>query len=163
MLPAVALGIARSYWMPLVASLGGAAAYAIVAVQTHAYGVSEQLHWVYDHRPVATNVPFGAWYRAALGESARYVISETIRTVIPLLAIAAAIYGVWRPSTRAQMAVLLGAGIACLAAVPFNPVPSSFPRVVLLPLVPVFCAIAQCAGEALLVRKTEKATAASAA
>jgi hypothetical protein len=47
------------------------------------------------------------------------------------------------------MAVLVAAGIACLVAVPFNPVPSSFGRVVMLPLVPVFCAIAQCALEAL--------------
>jgi hypothetical protein len=55
------------------------------------------------------------------------------------------------------MAVLAGAAIACAVAVPFNPVPSSFARVVLLPLIPVFCAIAQCAGEAVLLRKNEKA------
>jgi hypothetical protein len=148
-LPALALGIVRAYWMPLAASLGGVAAYAIVAVLTHAYGVSEQLRWVYEHRPSASHLPFALWYRASLLGSVRYVIVETVRMVIPLVVIAGAIYGMLRANTRAQMAVLAAAAIACLVAVPFNPVPSSFGRVVLLPLIPVFCAIAQCAGEAL--------------
>jgi hypothetical protein len=40
--------------------------------------------------------------------------------------------------------VLLAAALACLIAIPFNPVPSALARVVLFPLLPVFCAIAQC-------------------
>jgi hypothetical protein len=70
--------------------------------------------------------------------------------------IAAAVYGVWRRSTRADMWVLVAAAVACLVAVPFNPVPSSFARVIVLPLVPVFCGIAQCAAQALLVRASVK-------
>jgi len=144
-LPALALGIARAYWAPLLASLGGVAAYVIVAFDIRAYGISEQLRWIYDNRPAATNVPFSTWYREALFGSVRYVVVETVRLVIPLIAIAAAVYGLWHANTRAQMAVLAGAAIACVIAVPFNPVPFSFARVVLLPLIPVFCAIAQCA------------------
>lgn len=156
-LPALALGIVRGLWMPLLASLGGVVAYLAVAAATHAYGVSEQLRWVYDHRPSAVNVPFSAWYRSSLAESIRFVAAETVRTVIPLVMIIAAAYGLWRRRTRAEMAVLVAAAIACLIAVPFNPVPSSFARVIMLPLIPVFCGIAQCAAEALLARTTAKA------
>jgi len=152
-LPALAIGIVRASWAPLAASLGSVAAYAAVAIATHAYGISEQLHWVYDHRPTITNDSFRAWYESALLSSIRYVIAEAVRTVVPLLMIAAAAYGWWRTRTRAEMAVLAAGGIACLIAVPFNPVPSSFERVLLLPLVPVFCAIAQCTAEALLVKR----------
>lgn len=151
-LPALAIGIVRASWAPLVASLGSVAAFAVVAIATHAYGISEQLHWVYDHRPAATNEAFGAWYRGALKSSVVFVVAQTIRTVVPLLMIVAAAYGLSRSATRAQMAVLVGAAVACLIAVPFNPVPSSFARVLLLPLIPVFCAIAQCTIEALLVK-----------
>jgi hypothetical protein len=55
------------------------------------------------------------------------------------------------------MAVLAAAAVACLIAVPFNPVPSSLARVVMLPLVPVFCAIAQCTIERILAQKAAQA------
>jgi hypothetical protein len=151
-LPAIALGVVRSSWLPLAASLGGVVAYAGVAVATHAYGINEQLHWVYEHRPAATSESFGAWYRGALLSSIRFVVFESVRTIVPVLAVIAAVYGVWRSRTRAECAVLAAAGIACLIAVPFNPVPSSFTRVLLLPLIPVFCAIAQCVLEPALER-----------
>ena len=150
-LPALALGVVRGAWAPLLASFGGVAAFAVVAAATHAYGISEQLYWVYDHRPgAATNISFGEWYRGALTGTVKFVVVQTIRTVVPLLAIAAAIYGLRREASRAHMAVLAAAGIACLVAVPFNPVPSSLARVLLLPLIPVFCGIAQCAIESLV-------------
>jgi hypothetical protein len=156
-LPALAIGIVRASWAPLIASLGSVAAYAIVAFATHAYGVSEQLHWIYDHLPAATKASFSAWYRSAVFSSIRFVIVETVRTVVPLVMIAAAAFGLWRSWTRAEMAVLAAAAIACLIAVPFNPVPSSFARIILLPLIPVFCAIAQCAVEPLIEGRTAKA------
>jgi hypothetical protein len=148
-LPALVFGVLRASWAPLVASLGGVAAYLVVAFATHAYGISEQLRWVYEHRPEGSTQTFGAWYRSALVDSARFVIAQAVRTIVPVVMIAASIYGLSRSRTRTDMAVLVAAGIACLVAVPFNPVPSSFGRVVMLPLVPVFCAIAQCALEAL--------------
>ncbi|HKU66749.1 MAG TPA: hypothetical protein VJP85_03140 [Candidatus Baltobacteraceae bacterium] len=152
-LPALVIGVARSSWVPLAASLGSVAAFGAGAIATHAYGISEQLHWVYDHRPnAASGISFSQWYRDALVSSIRFVAVQTVRTVVPLVMIAAAIYGLRRSATRIEMAVLAAAGIACLAAVPFNPVPSSFARVLLLPLVPVFCAITQCVVEALLVK-----------
>jgi 4-amino-4-deoxy-L-arabinose transferase-like glycosyltransferase len=157
-LPAIALGLVRGIWTPFAATFTGVASFLAVAVATHAYGISEQLHWVYDHRPAATDVSFGAWYRASLFSSVRFVIAESIRTVIPALMVIAAVYGLWHKRTRPEMAVLTAAGIACLIAVPFNPVPSSFARVVMLPLVPVFCAIAQCTIEAVL-QKTVQAPA----
>jgi hypothetical protein len=156
-LPAIAIGVVRSAWTPLLATCSGVAAYTTTAIATHAYGISEQLHWVYDHRPNASHVSYGSWYRQALLSSARYVVAETIRLIVPLLMIAAAAYGLWRSRTRADMAVLTAAGVACLIAVPFNPVPSSLARVVMLPLVPVFCAIAQCTVEQLLAQKAAQA------
>jgi hypothetical protein len=161
-LPALTIGAVRGAWAPLLASLGSVAAFLAVAISTHAYGIGEQLHWVYDHRPNATSVSFGAWYRSALLSSVRSVIVETIRTVVPLLMIAAAAYGLWRSRTRAEMAVLAAAAVACLIAVPFNPVPSSFSRVVLLPLVPVFCGIVQCVLEPLLANQARTAETADA-
>lgn len=154
-LPALAIGIVRASWLPLLASFGGVAAYGEVAFATHAYGISEQLHWVYAHRPDASGTPFAAWYRAALFASVRFLVVETVRTVVPLLVIGAAAYGLWHSRTRAHMLVLAAAAAACLIAVPFNPVPSSLGRVVLLPLVPVFCGIALCAAEAALERGPE--------
>ncbi len=156
-LPAFAIGVVRASWAPLVASLGSVFAYVAVALATHAYGISEQLHWVYDHRPDATAVPFKAWYRSALYSSIRFVVVETVRTVLPLAMIAVAAYGLWRSRTRAEMAVLAAAAIACLVAVPFNPVPSSFTRVLLLPLIPVFCAMVQCVAEPLLAKQAPAA------
>jgi 4-amino-4-deoxy-L-arabinose transferase-like glycosyltransferase len=156
-LPALAIGIVRASWAPLIASLGSVAAYAIVAFATHAYGVSEQLHWIYDNLPNGTKASFPAWYRGALSSSIRFVVVETARTIVPLIMIAATVFGLWRSRTRAEMAVLAAAAIACLIAVPFNPVPSSFARIILLPLVPVFCAIAQCAIEPLIEGRTAKA------
>ncbi len=156
-LPALVLGIVRTSWTPLLASLGGVVAFGIVAFATHAYGIVEQLHWVYDHRPETSNASFTAWYRGALGATVRYTLVETVRTVIPLVMIVCAAFGLRRADTRAQMAVLAAAAIACLIAIPFNPVPSSLARVVGLPLIPVFCAIAQCVAEALLLQRAVKA------
>jgi len=153
-LPALAIGIVRASWAPFAASLGSVAAYGVVAVLTHAFGVSEQLRWIYNNLPSSTKASFSAWYASAVLSSVRYVAVETVRGIVPLLAIAAAIYGLWRPGTRAAMAVLAAAAIACLIAVPFNPVPSSFARVLVLPLVPVFCAMAQCVSEAVLEKRT---------
>lgn len=155
--PALAIGIVRGLWMPLAASFAGVLAFAGVAIATHAYGVSEQLRWVYDHRPAATDVSFSAWYREALTSSVRFVIAQMVRTVVPLIMLGAAIYGLWRTRTRADMTVLAAAALATLVAVPFNPVPSSLARVVLLPLIPVFCAITQCTIEAMAAQKTATA------
>ena len=75
---------------------------------------------------------------------------------MPVVMIAAVVYGLMRRATRAQMCVLAASGVACLVAIPFNPVPSSFARVVMLPLIPVFCGIAQCAAEAVLARTDQR-------
>lgn len=154
-IPAFAIGVVRSAWTPLLASLGGVAAYVAVAIATHAYGISEQLHWVYDHRPNASSVSYGVWYRGALASSVRFVAVETVRLIVPLLAIAATVYGLLQRRTYAHMVVMAAAVVACLIAVPFNPVPSSLARVVLLPLIPVFCAIAQCTVEHVFQKTAE--------
>lgn len=157
-LPALALGVVSAVWTPLLASLGGVAVYAAVAASTHAYGLSGQLHWIYEHRPAGSAaVSFNGWYRSAALSSLRYVAAESVRSVVPLVMLAVALYGLLRRSTQARMTVLVGAAAACLVSVPFNPVPSSFGRVVLLPLVPVFCAMVQCAAEAMLEPKAAQA------
>ncbi len=152
-LPALAVGVLRGMWMPLVASLGSVVAFLVVAVSTHAYGVMEQLRWVYDHEPAAVRVSFGSWYRASLIATVRSLIVESVRSVVPIVVVAGALYGVARSRMRDQMIVLIVASLACLIAVPFNPVPSALGRVVVFPLVPVFCGIAQCLAVALLAEK----------
>jgi hypothetical protein len=74
----------------------------------------------------------------------RYTASEAVRTVLPAVLVLAAIYAAVRMRVRDEMIVLLVAAAACLVAIPFNPVPSAIARVVVFPLLPVLCAIAQC-------------------
>jgi len=152
-LPALVVGVLRRVWWPLAASCGGVVAFLVVAVSTHAYGVMEQLRWVYDHEPAGVNGSFGTWYRASLLSTVRGMVVEALRGVVPVVMVAAAIYGVARTRMRDEMLVLIAAGVACLIAVPFNPVPSAIARVVVFPLVPVFCGIAQCLAAALLFER----------
>lgn len=152
-LPALVVGVLRGMWWPLVASCGGVVAFLVVAVSTHAYGVMEQLRWVYEHEPAAVRVSFGAWYRATLIGTVRGMVVESVRSVVPVLVVLGAVYGVLRTRFRDEMLVLAAAGVACLIAIPFNPVQSAIARVVVFPLVPVFCAIVQCLALALLEEK----------
>ncbi len=153
LLPAIVVGVLRRYWWPLVASCSAVVAFFVVAVSTHAYGVVEQLRWVYDHEAAAVSVSFAEWYRASLLSTVRGMIVEAIRGVVPIVVVAGAIYGVLRTRMRDEMLVLIAAGVACLIAVPFNPVPSAISRVVVFPLVPVFCGVMQCLAVALLAQR----------
>ncbi len=142
--PALALSAAARTWWPLAAACSAVPTFIIVAALTHSYGAGEQLRWVYAHEPHAAGMSFAAWYRAALSSSLRYTIVGAVRTVAPVVLVALAVYGIVRARMRDEMFVLLAAIAACLIAVPFNPVPSAIPRVVLFPMIPVFCAIVQC-------------------
>lgn len=144
-LPAIAAAITRRSWLPLVASSTGVLAFAATAAATHAYGVGEQLRWVYSHRPNNdATTPFNVWYRSALVDTLRSAAGNSVRSVVPVVALGALLYGIARTRLRDEFIVLLLAAVACCIALPFNPVPSAIARVVVLPLVPVFCAIAQC-------------------
>jgi hypothetical protein len=143
-LPAAAVALLRRSWSPLIVSCFAAAAFALTAIATRAYGIMEQLYWVYTHRPGSdAATPFGAWYRSALVETIRASVVQAVKSVAPLAAVAAAIYGIARTQLRDEFIVLLVAVGACCIAIPFNPVPFALGRVVALPLIPVFCAIAQ--------------------
>jgi hypothetical protein len=142
-LPAFAAAVVQGMWPAFLASLGGVAAYGIAAQLTHAFGVAEQLRWVYDRSPDARRTPYAAWYRAALESTIRYTVVQAVRTAIPVLALGGLVFGIVRREIRPPMIVLAAAALSCLAAIPFNPVPSALARVVLFPLVPVMCAIFQ--------------------
>ena len=151
-LPAAAAAVLAGSWPLLAAALAGVAAFGCVAFVTHAFGASEQLRWIYLHgNAVHGAITERAWYRGALLDTLRYSAAVTVRSVIPLLANGALIVALRQPRTRNTALVLIAAGIACLAAIPFNPVPSAIARVVFLPLVPVFCASLQCAAAAIRV------------
>jgi hypothetical protein len=151
-LPALVLGSVRGAWLPLAASMGGVVAFAIVAAATHAFGAGEQLRWVYSHEPLLPNGGIVAWYNGALLATARSTVSGAVRTVVPAALIIVLVYAWTRLRLRDEMAVLAAAGLACLIGIFFNPVPSSIPRVVVFPLIPVFCAIAQAVAQAVSVR-----------
>lgn len=151
--PAAAAAILRRSWWPLAASCTAGIAFAVVAVTTHAFGLGEQLRWVYSHRPRSDATPFGRWYRASLAEAVRGTAVSAVKTVAPIAMLAAAIYGIVRGRFRDEFIVLLAAGVACCIAIPFNPVASSIGRVAGLPLVPVLCAIAQALCAALLMER----------
>jgi|SRR5579884_45027 len=143
-IPALCAAILRGLWPALVASFAGVASFIIVAWVTHAYSVTEQLRWVYANEPGGAYGSFASWYRSALAVTLLFTLREAVRTVLPVLLVLAAIYGAIRLRVRDEMLVLLAAAIACAIAIPFNPVPSALSRVVVFPLLPVFCAIAQC-------------------
>jgi hypothetical protein len=142
--PALAVTAFSGSWMVLIASCSGAAVFAALAFGTRAFNAGDELRWVYTHESQSTTLSFGAWYRTALEATARYTFVQALRTVVPALLLAAALYGATRTRLRAEMTVLLAAAVACVIAIPFNPVPSAIGRVVVFPLVPVFCAIVQC-------------------
>lgn len=143
-IPAAVAAILRRSWLPFAASLGSVLAFAAAALATHAFGVSEQLRWVYEHRPArGGNATFAAWYRSSLSETVRAAIVSAVRSIaIPVLFLAA-IWAAARARLRDEFLVLLAAGVACCIAIPFNPVESALARVIALPLIPVLCAIAQ--------------------
>jgi hypothetical protein len=155
-LPALLVAALRGMWLPLIASCAGIVTFAIVASVTHAYGLAEQLRWIYSHEPSGVQTSFSAWYRHALLGTLRYTVSEAVRTILPAVLVLAAIYGAIRMRVRDEMLVLLAAVLACLIAIPFNPVPSALARVVVFPLLPVFCAIAQCFISALLQESLQR-------
>ena len=159
-LPAIALGVVRGAWLPLAASMAGVVAFAAVAAATHAFGAAEQLRWVYSHEPSPVAGGITAWYKGALLSTVRFTLSEAVRTVVPAALVALLLYAWGRLRLRDEMAVLAVAGLACLLAIFFNPVPSSIPRVVAFPLIPVFCAIAQAAAQAVSVRSAAQQIAA---
>jgi 4-amino-4-deoxy-L-arabinose transferase-like glycosyltransferase len=142
-LPAIAAAFLRRSWAPFLASCSSVAAFLVTAVATHAYGIEEQLRWVYAHRPNNDTTPYGAWYRGALIQTLRAALAGGVKSIVPIAALVAGVYGVARTQLRDEFLVLLVAGAACCIAIPFNPVPSALARVVALPLVPIVCAIAQ--------------------
>jgi 4-amino-4-deoxy-L-arabinose transferase-like glycosyltransferase len=142
-LPAISAAFLRRSWMPFLVSCSAVAAFLVTAVATHAYGITEQLRWVYTHRPNNDATPYGTWYRTALFQTLRATIVGSVKSIVPILALAAAVYGIARTQLRDEFIVLLVAGLACCIAIPFNPVPFALGRVVALPLIPVVCAIAQ--------------------
>jgi 4-amino-4-deoxy-L-arabinose transferase-like glycosyltransferase len=143
LLPAIAAAALRRSWWPLLASCTAGVTFLFTAVATHAYGITEQLRWVYTHRPNNDAMPYAAWYSSALVQTLRAAAIGTVKSIVPLAAIVAALYGILRTQLRDEFVVLLVAAAACCIAIPFNPVPFALARVVALPLVPVFCAIAQ--------------------
>ena len=153
LVPALAAALLRGMWMAFLASCSGVLAFVGLALTTHAYGISDQLRWVYSHEPGAAQSSFNTWYRSSLLLTLRYTIVQAVRTVIPVLLIVAAVYAIARMRVRDEMLVLLAAAIACLLAIPFNPVPSAVGRVVVFPLLPVFCAIAHCFAGAVLAQR----------
>lgn len=140
--PAIAAALLRRSWSPVLASCTAVVAFLVTAAVTHAYGISEQLRWIYTHRPDNDTTPFAVWYRSALLETVRATIVGSVKSIVPIAAIVAAGYGIARTQLRDEFIVLIAAAAACCIAIPFNPVPFALARVVALPLVPVFCAIA---------------------
>lgn len=162
--PAIAVAWLRRSWAPVFASCTAVLAFLVTAAATHAYGISEQLRWVYTHRPENDSTPFAAWYRSSLLLTLRAAAIGMVKSIAPLAALAAAIYGIARTELRDEFIVLLIAAAACCIAIPFNPVPFALARVVGLPLIPVFCAIAQgfaaCINRNVVAAKAEATTAA---
>lgn len=145
--PALAAALTSGAWAMFAASLASVAVFAAAAEATHAFGVREQLGWVYRHAMEGSKVhpTWGVWYRGALTDSVRAALSAAVRAVIPILAVLAWFFTLRRRRVRDTTIVLGTAALTCLAGVPLNPVPDSLTRVVFLPLIPVICAIFACA------------------
>lgn len=142
--PAFAIGVLRRYWWPLAASSAGMVAYAVEAITGPNFSLREQFQWEYVHQPGAPpREPFGTWYAESLTRAVRYTIVESIRTIVPMVAVIVGFLGL-RTNRRDQIIVLFAALLPCLVAIPLNPIQWSIARVVAFPLIPIFAAIIQC-------------------
>ncbi len=153
--PALAAALCAGAWTSFAASLASAGVFVVAAIATHAFGMREQLDWVYRHA-VAGRSPRlseATWYRTALARSLRAVAADAVRAVIPVPALVAWFFALRARRARETAIVLAAAAVTCLAGVPLNPVPDSFGRVVFLPLVPVIAATLACAAATIPVRK----------
>lgn len=144
-IPALAVTLLRRTWLPLGASFAGVVTFAAVAASVRAFGAGEQLRWIYTHGPATSSDSLAQWYRSSLFATVRYTLAGAVRTIVPIVLLAATIYAWIRARMRDEAIVLLAAAAACLVAIPFNPVPSAIARVVLFPMLPVFAAMAQAA------------------
>lgn len=143
-LPALIAAAYAGATFELAASAVAALVFALLTFLTRAYGLAEQLHWMYENIPGANAYPFGVWYRMALGQTIWATASAAVRSMAPIVAAACAIYA-YLGGVRREVLVLAGAFVACLLPIPFNPVPDQIGRIVGLPLLPVLCALAQLA------------------
>lgn len=162
-IPALAAAIARRDWRPFAASCAGIAAFAAVALDVRAFGAMQQLRWIYEHEAKPGSGSLLQWYRSSLFAGVRYTAAAAVRTVIPVVLAAAMVYAWMRGRMRDEAIVLLAAALACLLAVPFNPVTSAIARVVVFPLLPVFAAMAQAALTAVALQRSSSAAFPSAA
>ncbi|MFN2449971.1 MAG: hypothetical protein ABR508_09350 [Candidatus Baltobacteraceae bacterium] len=145
LLPALAAALLRGMWMELAASALSLPVFAAAAAASRAFGVSEQLRWIYANEPQHARGTLAQWYRGALAATIRSALAIAVRSIAPVVAVIAAAYAVMRTALRDEAWVLIAAAAACVLSLAVNPVPSQIPRVVGLPLLPVFCALFQCA------------------
>lgn len=144
-LPALTAAVLRGMWLELAVCALSVVAFAVTAAITHAFGIAEQLRWIYAHEPRAEHRPFAQWYRDSLTATLKAAAVLTVRSAGPAVALAFGIYSTLRGSVRDEAWVLIAAFIACAIAIFVNPVANQIPRVVAAPLLPVFCAMVQSA------------------
>lgn len=154
-IPAFVPLFTRRAWLPLLAACTGGVAFAIAVVLTRGYSVGEQLQWIFVRYRKAPNESFIRWYVLGVFGCVRYLVSRAIHTVFPIFLIGAAVYDALTERMRDETLVLLAAGVACLVPVFLNPLDWSMTRVVVFPLLPVFCAMAQSFANVLLDRNYE--------
>ncbi len=152
-LPALAAGFLRGLWLEFAASCAAVVVYAPVGAFTRAFDARSQLQWVYLHETGAARQPFGRWYQASFVRALHAALSGAVRSVVPALALAAAIAAIVRGFMRDEMILLLAAGLACLLAIPLNPVADSLGRVVGFPLLPPMAAVVAALVSALPLRQ----------
>jgi hypothetical protein len=151
--PAIVAALLRRSWPLFAASCTGILTFAFVAATAHGYGIRDQLQWLYVHERGHSTASFSVWYGGALSATVRYVAVQCVRTFVPLAAIVAVVYAARHPRRRDEALILAVAALACLAALPFDPILADVPRVIGFPLLPVFCAILQCGMDAALAEK----------
>lgn len=144
-IPAIVAAILRGMWPELLATCACLVAYAIDALTMHAFGIREQLQWIYAHLPSGARVPFSQWYRSALVDTAKYSIAFIFRATYPIVGLACAVYLLIRRTARDEVLVLLAAFVACFIVLPVNPVVNQVARVAGLPLLPIAAALIQAA------------------
>ncbi len=149
LIPAFVAALLRGMWPEFTATCSCVVAYAIDAAVFHAFGIREQLQWIYTHQARASTQTFGQWYRSALIDTIKYSIAFLFRAAYPLVALIVAFVMLVRRTARDEVLVLLAAFVACFIVVPVNPVPAQIPRVAGLPLIPIAVAILQAASSLL--------------
>ncbi|HEY8297472.1 MAG TPA: glycosyltransferase family 39 protein [Candidatus Baltobacteraceae bacterium] len=106
-----------------------------IGLAAHSPGLGEVVAQLRDSSAYLKTAPLWAWYAARVG----YVTIRSIALAFALFAAPLSLVALWRWRTRADAVFFFGLVAASIPTILVNPIVGDIPRVVIFPLLPVFC------------------------